>query len=118
MTTVTSKPKKAFDIEYSTMWKREVNFLESKGISPTYIKKTPDYGINVYKYKKTPGLFLALADYFMQIENERSFKKAEKDITDAIEVRSPEDVEKALQALGLKIVVDNGQPKFVAEENA
>ena len=115
--TIATNPKKAFDVEYSTMWKREVVFLESKGISPTYIKKTPDYGINVYKYKKTPALFLALADYFMQIENERSLKRAEKDIEGAIEVRSPEDVEKALKALGLKIVVDDGQPKFVAEEN-
>lgn len=115
--TIVPKPKKAFDIEYSTMWRREVNFLESKGIKPTYVKKTPDYGINVYKYTKTPALFLALADYFMQVENERSLKKAEKDIENAIEVRTPEDVEKALTALGLKIVIDNGQPKFVAEEN-
>ena len=115
--TTTPKPKKAFDIEYSTMWRREVSFLESKGIKPTYIKKTPDYGINLYKYRKTPGLFLALAEYFMQVENEKSLKNAEKNIENAIEIKSPEDIEKAIEALGLKVIIVDGQPKFV-EENA
>ena len=92
-------PNKAFDIEYSTMWGREMKFLLSKGIRYTFVKKTKDYGISVYKYKKTSQLFNALSEFFTQIENEKSLAEAQK----------------AMQTLGLKVVVENGQPKFVKE---
>lgn len=108
-------PNKAFDIEYSTMWGREMKFLLSKGIRYTFVKKTKDYSISVYKYKKTSQLFNALSEFFTQIENEKSLAEAQKAMQNAIEVRTPEDLEKAMQILGLKVVIENGQPKFVKE---
>lgn len=108
--------KKAFDIEYSTMWGREMKFLLSKGIKYTFVKKTKDYGISVFKYKKTPKLFSALTEFYTQVENEKSLAEAKKTMINAIEVKSPEDFERAMHELGLKIVVEDGQPKFVKEQ--
>lgn len=71
-------PKTAFDKEYSTQWQREVKFLEDKGINFTYAKKHYKYPIITYKYSKTPELFLALAEYYNQIRNERVFRKIEQ----------------------------------------
>ena len=71
-------PKTVFDKEYSTQWKREVQFLEDKGIAYTYAKKHPKYPIIRYKYTKTPELFLALAEFYNQVRNESFFKKTEK----------------------------------------
>jgi len=73
-----SIPKFVFDKEYSTQWRREVQFLEDKGIAYTYAKKNPKYPIIRYKYTKTPELFLALAEFYNQVRNEQFFKKAEK----------------------------------------
>ena len=69
-------PKHVFDKEYSTQWRREVQFLEDKGIAYTYAKKHPKYPIIRYKYTKTPELFLALAEFYNQVRNEQYFKKA------------------------------------------
>lgn len=71
-------PKTVFDKEYSTQWKREVKFLEDKGINYTYAKKNFKYPIIRYKYTKTPELFLALAEFYNQVRNERVFKKIEE----------------------------------------
>lgn len=71
-------PKTVFDKEYSTQWRREVQFLEDKGINYTYAKKNPKYPIIKYKYTKTPELFLALAEFYNQVRNESVFKKIEK----------------------------------------
>ena len=57
-------PNKAFDSEYMTERKKEVEYLDSLGIHYTYIRKTPYYHIRQYKYKKTPELFLALAEFY------------------------------------------------------
>lgn len=70
-------PKYVFDKEYSTQWRREVQFLEDKGIAYTYAKKHYKYPIIRYKYTKTPELFLALAEFYNQVRNEQFFKKAE-----------------------------------------
>ena len=70
-------PKNVFDKEYSTQWKREVKFLEDKGINYTYAKKHYDYPIIRYKYTKTPELFLALAEFYNQVRNEKVFKEIE-----------------------------------------
>lgn len=67
-------PNTAFDIEYSTMWKREVSYLEAKGILPSFVKRTPDYNIKVYKYTKTPELFTALTAFFSLINKEKNDK--------------------------------------------
>ena len=71
-------PKYVFDKEYSTQWRREVQFLEDKGINYTYAKKHYKYPIIRYKYTKTPELFLALAEFYNQVRNEQFFKKAEQ----------------------------------------
>lgn len=58
-------PSSAFDIEYRTQWRDEVDFLTSRGIYYTFRKKEGEYGIPTYKYTKTLELFLALADFYM-----------------------------------------------------
>ena len=68
-------PKYVFDKEYSTQWRREVQFLEEKGIAYTYAKKHHKYPIIRYKYTKTPELFLALAEFYNQVRVENFFKK-------------------------------------------
>ena len=70
-------PKTAFDKEYSTQWRREVKFLEDKGINYTYAKKHYKYPIIRYKYTKTPELFLALTEFYNQVRNEKVFKEIE-----------------------------------------
>ena len=70
-------PKNVFDKEYSTQWKREVKFLEEKGINYTYAKRHYKYPIIRYKYEKTPELFLALTEFYNQVRNEKVFKKIE-----------------------------------------
>ena len=70
-------PKTVFDKEYSTQWRREVQFLEDKGINDTYAKKHYKYPIIKYKYAKTPELFLALAEFYNQVRNEQFFKNVE-----------------------------------------
>lgn len=71
-------PKTVFDKEYATQWRREVKFLEDKGINYTYGKKHFKYPIITYKYAKTPELFLALAEFYNQVRNEQTFKNIEK----------------------------------------
>ena len=71
-------PKYVFDKEYSTQWRREVQFLENKGIAYTFAKKHPKYSIIRYKYTKTPELFLALAEFYNQVRNEQFFKDVEE----------------------------------------
>jgi len=78
-------PKNVFDKEYSTQWKREVEFLKDKGIRYTYAKKNNEYPIVKYKYTKTPELFLALAEFYNQVRNQQFFR----DVEDA--VKSLED---------------------------
>lgn len=71
-------PKTVFDKEYSTQWKREVQFLENKGINYTYAKRHYKYPVIRYKYEKTPDLFLALAEFYNQVRNEKFFSDVEK----------------------------------------
>jgi hypothetical protein len=55
--------KKAFDQEYMTQWRKEVEFLHSRNIDPVFTK-TSKYGIHEYKYTKTPTLFAALVEFY------------------------------------------------------
>lgn len=109
-------PNKAFDMEYSTMWGREVRFLLEKGIKCSFVKKTKEYGVSQFKYKKTPKLFAALIEFYTQVENERSLAAAEKEMQNCIQVKSPEDLEEAMRQLGVHIIVENGKPKLVTKE--
>lgn len=71
-------PKNAFDSEYMTEFLREVRFLTDKGIKYTFIRKTPDYGVSQYKYRKTPALFAALVEFYSMIEAERILRRKEE----------------------------------------
>lgn len=71
--TVERIPNKAFDSEYMTEWKREVKYLATKGIRYTFVKTTPEYNIRQYKYRKTPELFIALAEFYADIRHEKEF---------------------------------------------
>lgn len=77
--TRTTLPKKAFDSEYMTEFLREVRFLTEKGIQYTFVKKTQDYGISQYKYRKTPALFAALVEFYSMIEAERVVRRRRKE---------------------------------------
>ena len=69
-------PSSAFDIEYRTQWRDEVDFLTSRGIYYTIRKKEGEYQIPVYKYTKTVDLFIALADFYLQ--RKRNYKSQAK----------------------------------------
>ena len=64
-------PKYAFDKEYATQWKREVEFLRGKGIEPAFIRRDNKYHIPKYKYVKTPELFSALTEFYGLVVKER-----------------------------------------------
>lgn len=64
-------PKNCFDMEYATQWKREVEYLYTRGIKPTFTKRDKEYGVVTYKYKKTKELFAALAVLYDTIETEK-----------------------------------------------
>ena len=68
-------PKQVFDKEYSTQWRREVDFLADKGIDYVYAKRHHKYPVTKYKYKKTPELFLALTEFYKQVMIEEIHKK-------------------------------------------
>lgn len=68
-------PKTAFDSEYMTERLREVRFLTERGIKYTFVRKTPDYGISQYKYRKTPQLFAALVEFYARLEAEYELRK-------------------------------------------
>lgn len=72
-------PKQAFDSEYMTEFLREVKFLSEKGIKYSFVKKTRDYGISQYKYKKSPALFAALVEFYAILDAERAVRKANKE---------------------------------------
>lgn len=67
-------PNKAFDLEYSTQFKKEVAYLHEHGIEPTFVKKTKDYNIPTYKYKKTPELFRTVADFYEFQRNAKQYE--------------------------------------------
>lgn len=54
-----------FDKEYSTQFRKEVEFLHAKGIRYEFVKDVG--GITTYKYKKTVELFSALAEFYSTI---------------------------------------------------
>jgi hypothetical protein len=54
-----------FDKEYSTQFRKEVEFLHEKGIRYEFVKDVS--GITTYKYKKTVELFSALAEFYSTI---------------------------------------------------
>lgn len=62
----TTIPNKAFDYEYATQFKKEMLYLRDHGFEYTFIRRTPDYNIPIYKYKKTPQLFRCIADFYEQ----------------------------------------------------
>jgi aminoglycoside phosphotransferase len=66
-------PNKAFDSEYATQFRKEMEYLKSRGIECTYVKRTGEYRIPTYKYTKTPELFRAVADFYEQHNNEKMF---------------------------------------------
>lgn len=64
-------PNNAFDLEYSTQFKREMLYLWNHGFKYTFKKYVPKYGIPIYKYTKTPELFRCIADFYETINTER-----------------------------------------------
>ena len=73
-TTRPSLPNKAYDSEYATQFRREMEYLKERGIDYTYCKRTGEYRVPTYKYTKTPELFRAVADFYEQHRNEKIFE--------------------------------------------
>lgn len=55
--------KNKWDMEYNCSFLDEYLFLKKKGIRYTWVYKN-EYGISVWKYKKTRELWLALAEMY------------------------------------------------------
>lgn len=53
---------KKFDIEYSTQYTPEKEYLEKLGITPSFVKVIHE--VTTYKYTKTSALFKALAIFY------------------------------------------------------
>lgn len=53
---------KKFDKEYSTQYTPEMKYLQSVGISPSFVKVIK--GVTTYKYTKTYNLFKALMSFY------------------------------------------------------
>ena len=79
-------PNKAFDMEYATQFRKEVEYLKERGIEPTFMKRTGEYRVPTYKYTKTPELFRAVADFYEQQRNEKMFDMLSNAIRAAAEV--------------------------------
>lgn len=71
-------PKTCFDMEYATQWKKEVEYLYSKGIAPTFTKRDKEYGVVTYKYKKTKELFGALYDLYNEMYHAEASESLEE----------------------------------------
>ena len=72
-------PKKAFDKEYSTQMRREVEYLAEHGIEPTFTK-TSQYNVRTYKYTKTPKLFGLLQSFYAMLSAEKEYNKLNQEI--------------------------------------
>lgn len=57
---------KKFDMEYSTQYTPEKDYLLFNGIKPSFVKVIN--GVTTYKYKKTSELFRLLT-FFIQTNN-------------------------------------------------
>ena len=55
---------KKFDIEYSTQYTPEKEYLLTNGIEPSFVKVINE--VTTYKYKKTPELFHYLEIFYAQ----------------------------------------------------
>lgn len=80
-------PSKAFDLEYSTQFRKEVDYLHSRGIEYTFFKLTKDYGVPTYKYTKTPELFRAVADFYEQRKLEKDFTSLSNTCANAVQTQ-------------------------------
>lgn len=78
-------PNKAFDLEYSTQYKKEMLYLKDHGFRYTFVKKTLDYHVPTYKYTKTPELFRCIADFYEQQRLEKKFNGL-NDVVDAARI--------------------------------
>lgn len=55
---------KKYDIEYSTQYTPEKEYLKSNGILPSFVKVIN--GVTTYKYRKTSELFKLLAIFYAE----------------------------------------------------
>lgn len=76
MSEMVVRPRKKFDREYATEWRKERDWLAERGFEPTYVKRVGD-GIERYKYRKTSDLFENLAFFYKTQENEREWLRAQ-----------------------------------------
>lgn len=55
---------KKYDIEYSTQYTPEKEYLSKSGINPSFVKIIK--GVTTYKYKKTSELFRLLEIFYRE----------------------------------------------------
>lgn len=114
-------PAREFDKEYNTQWRKEMEFLRDKGIEYTFAKRVGDYKIPTYKYKKTPRLFLALAEFYNQQQFQRNMDAIENLTADIekempiekgyIEIQPDKAEEKLLNSMSNENILD--QPNVI-----
>lgn len=72
---VKEKHKVPFDREYATSYRSEVKWLAEHGIRYEFVKEINT--ISIYKYKKNSALYLALGEFYKNLEN-RNVKDLEE----------------------------------------
>lgn len=82
-------PRKAFDMEYATQWRREMEYLKEHGINYTFRRKDPKWGIATYKYTKTEKLFTLLAEFYAKVAWEKQVDAAVKMVEAAQKEENP-----------------------------
>ena len=77
---------KAFDMEYATQFRKEMEWLKGHGFEPTFVKRAKDTRVPTYKYTKTPELFRCVAEFYENRRNEKQYANIEHTIEVAKEM--------------------------------
>ena len=93
-----TRPRKRFDREYATEWRKERDWLEERGIRPTFVKRVRD-GVERYKYRKTADLFENLAVFYGIQEAGREWIETQRAIAEHGVPVAPEFVDDLPAAL-------------------
>lgn len=97
-------PNKEFDMEYSTMYRKEYEYLIEHGFQCSYIKKTKAYHVPIYKFTKTASLFQAVSSFYAQIENEKSFEEIDRKLKESGKNVTKEEGDRILRTFGFNVV--------------
>lgn len=99
-------PNKAYDLEYGTQYRKQVEYLSACGFKYTFVKKN-EYGVKTYKYAKTPELFRAIALFYDAQRNEKQFNYFKSMSSLNMNDSFMKSIMNAISAENNKVVVEN-----------